>query len=171
MHGEVLSWVSESVAVYQGTKAAKLAGAHVLEFGSLDINGSVRPLLSELVVGGSYLGIDVQEGPGVDLVADASVYTSDVKYDIIVCCEVFEHTPLWAKIIANAHSLLAPGGMFIATMAGEGRPPHSAIDENPIRQWEYYKNISASMLEEALEAFSPREVNVKHTDTRCWAIK
>lgn len=172
MHGEVLSWVSESLAVYKSTQGAKTSGAQVLEFGSLDINGSVKPLFNDLVHdGGSYLGIDVQEGPGVDLVADASVYTSDTRYDLIVCAEVFEHTALWGKIITNAHSLLLPGGMFIATMAGEGRPPHSAIDENPIRPWEYYKNVSASMLKEALKAFSQSEVNVKHTDTRCWAIK
>ena len=171
MHGEVLNWVSKSLATYKNTQGAKTSGAQVLEFGSLDINGSVKPLFNELTVGGSYFGIDVQEGPGVDLVADASVYTSDTKYDIIVCAEVFEHTALWGKIIMNAHSLLLPGGMFIATMAGEGRPPHSAIDENPIRPWEYYKNISADMLKGALIALSQSEVNVKHTDTRCWAIK
>ena len=172
MHGEVLSWVLDGLAVYKASDTAKKSGAHVLEFGSLDINGSVRSLFDELVAdGGSYLGIDVQEGPGVDLVADASVYTSDRSYDIIVCAEVFEHTPLWPKIVKNAHTLLMPGGMFIATMAGVGRPPHSAIDENPIRPWEYYKNVTAGALEQALSAFSRSKVDVKHTDTRCWAVK
>jgi hypothetical protein len=174
MHGEVLSWVSQAIAAYRDNEEAKASGAHVLEFGSLDINGSVRSLFNELVTdGGSYLGIDVQEGPGVDLVADASVYDSDVEYDIIVCAEVFEHTALWSKIIKNAHRLLSPGGVFIATMAGEGRPPHSAIDENPIRDWEYYKNVSAEMLEKALKTtgYTDYTVNVHATDTRCWAFK
>lgn len=171
MHGEVLNWVSAAIAVYKERSDAKTSGAHVLELGSLDINGSVKPLFNELTVGGSYFGIDVQEGPGVDLVADASVYTSDIKYDIVVCVEVFEHTSLWRKIVLNAHSLLVPGGMFIATMAGDGRPPHSAIDENPIRPWEYYKNVSFDMLKDATKVFSQCEVNVVHCDTRCWAIK
>lgn len=174
MHGEVLGWVAESLAAYSDADTAKKTGARVLELGSLDINGSVRSLFNDLVSnGGYYLGLDVQEGPGVDLVADASVYTEDTPYDIVVCAEVFEHTALWKKIIKNTHSLLVPGGMFIATMAGEGRHPHSAIDENPIRDWEYYKNVTGPMLEEGLGAagFSEYSVNVRGTDTRCWAIK
>lgn len=174
MHTEVLSWVASSIEVYKDSDKAKSSGLNVLEFGSLDINGSVRSLFDELIAGGgSYLGIDVQEGPGVDLVADASVYNGDVDYDIVVCCEVFEHTALWQKIIKNAHSLLVPGGMFVATMAGEGRPPHSAIDENPIRDWEYYKNVTSQMLESALGAtgFSSYSVDVYRTDTRCIALK
>jgi len=172
MHGDVLTWVRGALATHKETANPKSSGNHVLEIGSLDINGSVRSLFDELVRdGGSYLGIDVQEGPGVDLVADASVYSSDKKYDTVVCAEVFEHTPLWPKIVKNAHSLLVPGGMFVATMAGEGRPPHSAIDENPIRDWEYYKNVTSTMLEAELKIFSHYEVNVLKTDTRCWAIK
>lgn len=174
MHSEVLSWVAEAIAVYKNEQNTKKTGVNVLEFGSLDINGSVRGLFSELIVqGGSYLGVDVQQGPGVDIVADASVYETDVKYDIVVCAEVFEHTALWPKIIRNAKSILVPGGMFIATMAGEGRHPHSAIDENPIRDWEYYKNVTSQMLKEGLDkaGFIDYTISVHHTDTRCWAIK
>jgi hypothetical protein len=40
------------------------AGTRVLDIGSLDINGSVRPLFR----GGTYTGIDVAAGPGVDIV-------------------------------------------------------------------------------------------------------
>jgi len=171
MHGSVLDWVSESLAIRKAF-VSKETGVHVLEIGSLDINGSVRFLFDELILdGGSFFGIDVQEGPGVDLVADASVYTSEKQYDIVVCAEVFEHTAVWPKIVKNSHSLLVPGGMFIATMAGDGRAPHSAIDENPIRSWEYYKNVSAPELKEKLFIFSDWEVNVKDKDTRCWAIK
>ena len=162
------------MAVYNAEDTVKKSGARVLEIGSLDINGSVRSLFSELVADeGLYIGIDVQEGPGVDLVAYASVYASDKQFDIVVCAEVFEHTPLWPKIIKNAYSLLVPCGMFIATMAGEGRPPHSAIDENPIRDWEYYKNVTGSMLEERLKevGFFALTVDVYNTDTRCWALK
>lgn len=174
MHGEVLEWVSEAIAIYKNEQNTKKIGANVLEFGSLDINGSVRGLFYELIAeGGSYLGVDVQEGPGVDVVADASAYIADIEYDIVVCAEVFEHTALWPKIIRNSRSLLVPGGMFIATMAGDGRAPHSAIDENPIRDWEYYKNVSATMLEDGLTkaGFTDYAINVHRTDTRCWAIK
>lgn len=171
MHREVIDWVSECLELRK-TYGLKTTSARVLDIGSLDINGSVKPLFAELISdGGLFFGIDVQEGPGVDLVADASVYKSDIQYDIIVCAEVFEHTAVWPKIIQNAHSLLVPGGMFIATMAGEGRRPHSAIDENPIRSWEYYKNVSGADLTKKLSMFSNFEVNVINYDTRCWAVK
>jgi SAM-dependent methyltransferase len=171
MHGNVIQWVAQSLEMRK-TLSAKNTAAHVLEIGSLDINGSVRSLFDELTSdGGSFFGIDLQEGPGVDLVADASVYKTDKQFDIVVCAEVFEHTAVWPKIVKNAHSMLVPGGMFIATMAGEGRPPHSAIDENPIRSWEYYKNVTSHDLKEKLAIFSDCEVDVKDTDTRCWAIK
>jgi hypothetical protein len=61
--------------------------------------------------------------------------------------------------------------MFIATMAGEGRPPHSAIDTNPIRSWEYYSNITNLELATMLDVFTTAEVNVFSDDTRCWAVK
>lgn len=171
MHGNVMNWVAQCLDLRK-TLVSKSTSARVLEIGSLDINGSVRPLFANTISdGGLFFGIDVQEGPGVDLVADASVYKSDVQYDVVVCAEVFEHTAVWPKIIKNVHSLLLPGGMFIATMAGEGRPPHSAIDENPIRSWEYYKNVTKSDLEKQLAIFSDFKVDVVDTDTRCWAVK
>ena len=171
MHGNVMNWVAQCLDLRK-TLVSKSTSARVLEIGSLDINGSVRPLFTNTISdGGSFFGIDVQEGPGVDLVADASMYKSDVQYDVIVCAEVFEHTVVWPKIIKNSHSLLVPGGMFIATMAGEGRAPHSAIDENPIRSWEYYKNVTKLDLEKHLAIFSDFKVDVVHTDTRCWALK
>jgi hypothetical protein len=172
MHAAVTDWVRHSLDARVERGAERTSGLHVLEIGSLDINGSVRSLFDGLIADeGSYLGIDVQEGPGVDLVADASVYASDRKYDIVVCAEVFEHTAVWPKIVKNAHSLLLDGGMFIATMAGEGRRPHSAIDENPIRSWEYYKNVTADDLSAKLAMFSESKVDVHEQDTRCWAVK
>lgn len=163
MHREVLDWVSDSVA-WWGKRSKS-----VLEFGSLDINGSVRAILETNKT--RYVGIDIAYGKGVDVVADASVFRDVDTFDIVVCCEVFEHTPKWPKIIENARRNLNKGGLFIATMAGEGRPPHSAIDENPIRDFEYYANVTKDDIGDKLSIFKKYEVNVINTDTRCRAIK
>lgn len=143
----------------------------VLEIGSLDINGSVRPIFSGKV--SSYLGIDMQEGPGVDLVADAAYFEMPDPVDIIVCCEVFEHASEWKKIIKNCYHNLSPRGILIATAAGEGRPPHSAIDEKPIRPWEHYANIGAWDLKRTLElcGFEYITVDSINHDVRCAAVK
>lgn len=143
----------------------------VLEIGSLDINGSVRPIFKPFQA--SYTGIDMQEGPGVDLVVDAAKFINFESYDVIVCAEVFEHTPYWPQILQNSYNNLRPGGVFIATMAGEGRHPHSAIDENPIRDWEHYSNIGWWELQQTLKkvGFKDVNVNVLDQDTRCSAVK
>lgn len=166
MHSQVLDWVSESVEWWKSKTKDKNS---VLEFGSLDINGSVRSILEP--ISDRYIGIDPAFGKGVDIVADASVFRDTELFDIVVCCEVFEHTPKWPEIVRNAHRNLKPSGLFIATMAGEGRPPHSAIDENPIRPHEYYGNVTVSALRQEMAIFSNYEVNSLGFDTRGRGVK
>ena len=165
MHQAVDEWVFKSFHDWRDGRTH----LRVLEIGSLDINGSVRHIFKPFAE--KYIGIDIQEGPGVDVVAGATDYLSPEYFDVVVCAEVFEHTPEWKKIINNSYVNLMNGGIFIATMAGEGRHPHSAIDENPIREWEHYSNIGWWELNQALKAFKTKEVNVLNTDTRCLAVK
>ena len=142
----------------------------ILEIGSLNINGGARQLLESHAE--TYLGIDIQEGPGVDLVADATKFTKPDAFDVVVCNEVFEHLKDWPTIVYNAMVSLREGGIFIATMAGEGRPPHSAIDENPIREWEWYANVGEWHLMQVLKGFFEQaQVSPLGNDMRCWAVK
>jgi hypothetical protein len=143
----------------------------VLEIGSFNINGGVRNFFAPFAK--EYVGLDIQEGEGVDLVADAAEYVNKDYYDIIVTAETFEHTPDWKKIIANTYLNLKEGGLFIATMAGEGRPPHSALDEKPIRSWEHYANIGEWELTQCLQRCGFNMVStVKNgSDLYCLAIK
>lgn len=167
MHSEAFAWVAVAFDAWKKPTSENLS---VLEFGSLDINGGVKGIFRPYTK--KYVGVDLQEGPGVDFVEDAHTFKSDIKFDVVVCCEVFEHTPVWREIIDNAHSLLKPDGLFIATMAGEGRYPHSAIDENPIRDWEYYHNVGAWELNRHLSGlFTSHKVDILGADLRCSAIK
>ena len=165
MHQAVTDWVFPAFHNWRDGKTH----LRVLEIGSLDINGSVRSIFKPFAE--KYIGLDTQEGPGVDIVYDAAKYTKPNFFDVVVCAEVFEHTPEWQKIINKSYKNLVDGGIFIATMAGEGRYPHSAIDENPIREWEHYSNIGWWELNQGLKAFKTKQVNVLNTDTRCWAVK
>ncbi len=165
MHKQVLDWVSSS---FFGWKKSE-DKIKILEFGSLDINGSVRSILQQYSE--VYIGVDLQEGPGVDVVQSATFYETDQKFDIVVCCEVFEHAQDWRDIISNSHKLLVDGGLYIATIAVEGRMPHSAIDEQPIREWEYYANVGAWELKRKLSIFSQYSVDYLGKDLRCWAVK
>lgn len=142
----------------------------VLEIGACNINGSVRNIIQPFA--GEYVGIDMQAGPDVDLVADGSTYWKPDYFDLVVCCEVFEHTDNWKNIIKQSYINLKNSGMFLATMAGEGRPFHSGVDGMKLRDGEHYANIGAVELNNSLWMFSKgREVNISGVDLRCWAIK
>lgn len=117
----------------------------VLEFGSYNINGSVRDTYPQAK---SWWGIDIASGPGVDQVADASLFLDEKRYDVVVCAEAFEHTPAWTDIIENAHRHLKNGGLFIASCASRDRPPHSAFDGGVVREGEYYSNVSPAEMQE-----------------------
>lgn len=115
----------------------------VVELGARDINGGV----SQLFMGAShYVGVDVAEGQGVDVVADAATFQPDFQPDTVVCCEVLEHAQNADRIVQNAIEMLAPGGVFIMTCATDPRKPHSAEDGRLISGGqEFYRNVDAEM--------------------------
>lgn len=167
MHAEAFNWTNRAFSNWYNFDMGNIK---VLEFGSLDINGSIKSIFEPRC--SVYTGVDLQEGPGVDVVCGAHEFDTLEVFDVVVSCEVFEHTPLWREIINNAHRLLRPGGLFIATMAGEGRYPHSAIDAAPIRDWEYYDNVGSWELNRHLSnTFSSHEIDVLGSDLRCSAVK
>lgn len=119
----------------------------VLEFGSYNINGSVRDAYTNAA---SWWGIDIAEGNGVDEVANAVDWTSDETFDIVICAEAFEHTDQWQEIIINAWKHLEPGGLFLASCASRDRPAHSAFDGGALRDGEYYENVSPEAMSDFL---------------------
>lgn len=172
MHSAAYDWVFNSFHGWRDERQdlGDDEKIDVLEIGSLDINGSIRQIFNPFAR--NYVGIDPQEGPGVDLVVSAVDYIKHDCFDVVVACEVFEHTPDYKTIIFNSMMNLREGGIFIATMAGEGRAPHSAIDEAPIRPWEHYRNIGEWELNQLMEGFFEHSVvNKFGNDVRCWGVK
>lgn len=141
----------------------------VLEIGSLDINGGVRDLLSPEA---DYLGVDLQEGPGVDLVADGAQYHHPGGADVVLCLEVLEHCKSWPDLIRAAWINLSRGGRFIVTCATLHRSPHSARHERGIEPDEWYANISEDDLRvELARWFISGKTDVLGNDLRAWAVK
>lgn len=133
-------------------------GISVLEIGSHDVNGGVRPLF----LGAShYHGIDIAPGPGVDEVADAADWSPTRTYDFVVSTEVLEHAPRWRSILDNAWDALSPGGRLIVTCATDPRPPHSAIDGWDVRDGEYYGNVAPAEVVSHIRAWGVTAWNVE----------
>lgn len=114
-----------------------LTPGKVLEFGARNINGSVRDLFPHV----DYTGVDITDGPGVDVVADAATWTRP-GFDLVMCCEVLEHTPKGKAIIAGARKALNRGGTLIVTCATDNRAAHSAADGGPLAAGEFYRNVT-----------------------------
>lgn len=96
-------------------------GGRVLEYGSYNVNGSVRDLYAHA---GWYVGIDLRPGPDVDVVSTAANYTPPEPVDVVICCESLEHDPEPDATIAAAWDALKPGGWLILTAASHTRTPH-----------------------------------------------
>lgn len=163
MHPEAMEWASRF-------STGELI--HVLDIGGRDINGTPKALWPNA----TYTVLDIRPGLGVDIAADAATWIPDREYDLIVAMEVFEHTASWPAICATALKACRTGGMFIATMAGPGRPAHSAVDGLfSLHPGEHYESVAADELERVLLDVGWRDVIVDSqqspADTRAVATK
>lgn len=127
----------------------------VLEIGSYDVNGSIR----QFFTGADYVGVDLCEGPGVDLVSYGhEVSLPDATFDITISCECFEHDPNWIKTMNNMYRMTKPGGLVVISCATLGRLEHgtqrTASEFSPGTQFiglDYYKNLAQTDFEAALD--------------------
>jgi hypothetical protein len=88
-----------------------VCGKTVIEIGAMDVNGSLRPHVESL--GPSrYIGVDIEAGPGVDVICDAerllAVFGPE-SFDVVI-----SHGTHW--------NMCGIGGWFVATMHDEEAP-------------------------------------------------
>lgn len=137
-----------------------------------------------------YYGIDLADGPGVDIVCPAQDYNApDESYDVIISCECFEHNPFYKETIKNIIRLLKPSGLFLFTCATTGRPIHGVkyLEEESkkltmpnvfIENWDndFYKNLTENDIRECVDIdyiFNIYEFEVEpyHCDLYFFGIK
>lgn len=124
-----------------------VSGGRVLEIGSYDVNGSVRRIFSGAA---EYVGVDLDQGPGVDLVSYGhEVDRPDDSFDIALSGECFEHDPHWTQTLVNMCRMTRPGGLVAFTCASKARPEHGTrrtdLTESPGTQsqgLDYYRNLT-----------------------------
>jgi len=99
----------------------------ILDIGSFDSNE--KPFNYGLLFNEknwNYSGMDIREGPNVDLVV-SDIYNwieiDDESYDVVISGQAFEHMEFFWKAIAEIERILKPGG-FCCIIAPSTGPVH-----------------------------------------------
>jgi SAM-dependent methyltransferase len=138
-HSSVLTWAAS-------LPPSVSKGRTVLEVGSYDVNGSVRPAL-EAHGPTSYLGVDQSAGPGVDEVADVTELPGRYPdgFGLVVSTEMLEHVRDWREAMQALVELVAPGGLLALTTRGPGFPYHAFPEDH----WRYPVPVMDAILRSA----------------------
>lgn len=86
-------------------------GDVVLEIGSCDVNGSHRGLFNHC----KYIGLDIEDGPNVDVVVNNPHHWIEIdksSIDVVICASVIEHTEYPWKVFQEIQRVLKPNGCF-----------------------------------------------------------
>lgn len=141
MHPSVDEWVGAMVSA----RGLADPAYRVLEVGSFDVNGSVRPHFAGVA---EYIGLDIRPGPGVDVVVDEQAYAFQFPrgwIDVVVSTEMLEHCLRpWSEVNKMA-AVLRPGGFLLLTTRGFGFGVH----DHPRDFWRFSTGAVALLLDDA----------------------
>ena len=135
----------------------KFKNVNVLDFGSLDVNGSLKDLFED----SKYIGIDIHEGKNVDVISKAHEFKIDTLADTVVSGEMLEHDEYWMESLLNMYNCLKEGGLMVVSAAGDNRLEHGTGNAGDPWIWgtspNYYKNITFQMICEFCQKISVSE--------------
>lgn len=132
-----MSFAERAIARYE------LRDRSTLEVGSYDVNGSVRGLFS-----GDYLGVDVREGPGVDVEASAEhLPFEDRSYHTVISTEMLEHCERpW---LAVAEMARVGEACLILTARGYDQRGCFPVHHDPSDLWRFSEASLRLLVEDA----------------------
>lgn len=113
----------------------ELTAKKVIEVGSCDVNGSLRPVI-ESCAPLEYVGVDVVEGRGVDVICHAENLVEEFgkeNFDVVISTELLEHVRDWRRVITNIKNICRPDGIILITARSYGFPYHGY----PYDFWRY----------------------------------
>lgn len=159
MHETALGLMKEALEGVVG------AGLVALDVGSLDVNGTYRPLVEGR--GWRYVGLDLGLGLNVDVAVEPFQYPfADGTFDVVLSGSTMEHvTAIW-RWLPELTRVLRPGGVLVIIT-------HTAWEEHrhPVDCWRVMPDGMAYLfdLTGVLGDYVIEMVN--KTDIVGWAVK
>lgn len=111
----------------------------ILDVGSMAVNGSLRTVAP---VGFSYTGVDLAEGPGVDVVLrdPNELPFEDGSFDVVVSSSCFEHSEFFWLTFNECARVLRAGGLIYLNVPSNG-PYHPYDTDN----WRFYPDAGLAL--------------------------
>ena len=106
----------------------------VLDVGSYNVNGSYKELFKEKRF--SYVGLDMEEGPNVDIVPESTYEWKEIEnetYDIVISGQAFEHIEFFWLTMAEIVRVTKKNGI-ICIIAPNGFEEH----RYPVDCWRFH---------------------------------
>jgi SAM-dependent methyltransferase len=129
MHKGVLDFLKKHSNLYPQGENLK-----IIDVGSFNVNGSASQIVPVT------MGVDMREGPGVDLVLkgeDLPKEFPEEHFDVVVTCDTLEHVEQWRPYILGMWEVLKEGGYFVGTIASRRKGRHAYPDD----YWRLNKEI------------------------------
>jgi SAM-dependent methyltransferase len=129
-----------------------LESLKVVDFGSYDVNGTLKPIFSKC----NYIGIDMSPGPNVDIVTSGDNTPFETNsIDVVISSSNFEHDDCFWMTFLEMARIVKPGGFIYinAPSAGfyHGYPGDCwrfyADSGKALAKWANKNNINIELLE------------------------
>jgi len=142
---QILAWLREVKEKYH------LVPRSVLDVGSRNVNGTPRSVFTDVE---RYVGVDMEAGPGVDMVMNAHDLDLQEKFDLVVCCEMLEHDLAPMDTVDLMRNHLLDGGVMIITSPAQGFKIHGY----PRDYWRFLPDTYEDIFFEDMEILELTEV-------------
>jgi SAM-dependent methyltransferase len=99
----------------------------IIELGSQNVNGSYRTLFPE---GVNYTGLDMAEGPGVDIVLEDpyKLPQESESVDLVISGQMLEHCPYFWEVFKEIERVLKKGGRAFIIAPSSGKIHRYPVD-------------------------------------------
>jgi SAM-dependent methyltransferase len=102
----------------------------ILDVGSYDVNGTMKPIFQK----GEYIGLDMEQGPNVDIVGVShKIPFEKDEFDIVISSSCFEHDDMFWISFQEMCRVLKPDG-YMYVQAPSNGPYHGWPGDN----WRFY---------------------------------